>query len=140
MSNGPADRGVAVFLHGGDYDRLHQGAAIAAAAAAADRPVELFFFWWALARLAEGGLARPDFPGRPDADEVAHRFEARGWPTAAALLASARETGRCRVHACSASLEMLGLRPDAVEGFVDSILGWSAILARTAGVVDRFYL
>ncbi len=128
---------VAVFLHSGDYDRVHQGVAIAAAAASGGRPVELFFFWWALQRLVNGGLSRPEFAQDPD---LAHRFETHGYPTATALLAAARETGRCRVFACSASMEMLGLRPPQLEPLVDTIVGWSAILARTEGVSDRFYL
>ena len=128
---------VAVFLHSGDYDRVHQGAAIAAAAAAGGRPVEVFFFWWALRRLVNGGLATPEFA---DEAELSHRFEARSYPTAAALLASARATGHCRVFACSASMEMLGLRPTQLEPLVDTILGWSGILERTQGIADRFYL
>jgi peroxiredoxin family protein len=128
---------VAVFLHSGDYDRVHQGVAIAAAATAGGRACEIFFFWWALRRLVDGGLARPEFAAEPD---LAHRFETRGYPTAAALLTAARETGRCRVFACSASMEMLGFRPTELEPLVDSILGWSGILARTEGIVDRFYL
>ncbi|MHB8417695.1 MAG: hypothetical protein ACYDCL_06445 [Myxococcales bacterium] len=134
---------LALFLHSGDYDRLHQGAAIAAAAAAAERSVDVFFFWWALARLVQGGLSQPSFEGKvpPEAGaELAHRFEARGFPTAAALLASAREAGRCRLFACTASMELLGLRPPQVEPLVDSLLGWQGILARTEGVTDRFYL
>ncbi len=138
---------VAIFLHSGDYDRLHQGAAIAAAAAAAERPVDVFFFWWALRQLVAGGLSQPSFDARrfggEPSDAVAdleHRFEDRGFPTAAALLAAAREGGRCRLFACTASMELLGLRPPQVEPLVDSLLGWQGILARTEGVVDRFYL
>ncbi|MHB1845360.1 MAG: hypothetical protein ACYCWW_11070 [Deltaproteobacteria bacterium] len=136
---------VVVFLHSGQYDKLHQGAAIAAAAAASGRSVELFFFWWALEKLALGGLAEPAFdavgPSSPEAaEELTHRFEQRGYPTAQALLEAARSSGHCRVFACSASLEILGLRPAQVETQVDSILGWSAILARTEGAPDRFYL
>jgi peroxiredoxin family protein len=129
------DPRVAVFLHSGDYDRVHQGAAIAAAASSAGRPVEVFFFWWALRRLVDGGLAKVDLD--PD---LSHRFETRGYPTAATLLQAARDTGHCRVFACSASMEMLGLRPPELEPLVDSILGWNGILARTEGVTDRFYL
>ena len=136
-------RPVIVFLHSGDYDRLHQGAAIAATAAAAGREVEIFFFWWALRALAAGDLARPEIGGRlgsPEEEALLLRFEARSFPTAAELLAAARETGLCRLFACSASAELLGLRSDALEGKIDQLLGWAGILARTEGNPDRFYL
>jgi peroxiredoxin family protein len=129
---------VVLFLHSADYDRLHQGLAIGAAAAALGRQVDLYFFWWALERLLAGRLDEPDFhPPRP---EVADRFEARGLPTAAALLSHLRASGRCRVVACSGSLAALGRDAAAAAPHVDEVLGWTSILQRTAGVVDRFYL
>src|SRR4051794_34734788 len=48
---GPPASKVAIFLHAGDYDRVHQGLSIAAAAGASGRRVDVFFFWWALERL-----------------------------------------------------------------------------------------
>src|SRR5450631_559557 len=98
MENTNSKNRLAIFLHSGDYDRLHQGAAIAAAGAAANRPVEVYFFWWALERLAAGQLARPSFTHACDetrADALAHRFEERAYPTAATLLDSARRSGAC---------------------------------------------
>ncbi len=127
-----------LFLHSADYDRLHQGLAIAAAGAALGQQVELYFFWWALERLLDGRLDEPDFhPPRP---EVADRFEAKGLPTARQLLAHLRASGRCLVVACTGSLAALGRDAQSAAPHVDQVLGWTSILQRTAGVVDRFYL
>lgn len=134
---------VALFLHAGEYDRLHQGAAIAAAATAAGRKVEIFFFWWALRALVTGALSHPEGDARlgaPAEEAILHRLEAHSHPTAAELLAAARASGLCRLFACSASAELLGLRADALSDRVDSVVGWSGILARTEGITDRFYL
>ena len=129
---------VVLFLHSADYDRLHQGLAIGAAATALGRQVELYFFWWALERLLDGRLDEPDFhPPRPD---VSDRFEAKGLPTARELLAHLRGSGRCVVAACTGSLAALGRDASQAAAHVDQVLGWAAILQRTAGVVDRFYL
>lgn len=136
MSARQSDR-VAIFLHSADADRLHQGCAIAAAAAASGRPVDLFFFWFALEALAAGKLAAPTFPGHEDVEE---RLERLGYPTAQALLDAARATGRCTVYACTASSGLVGLSPDRVAALVDHHVGWATILAATQGVVDRFYL
>ena len=86
-----------MFLHSGDYDRMHQGLSIAAAANACGRRCDLFFFWWALERLGRDQLDEPDFgPGR---EEAAERFESRGSPTLRALLSHLRESGRCTLYA-----------------------------------------
>lgn len=133
-----------VFLHSGDYDRVHQGLSVAAAAVAHERPVEVYFFWWALQRLLEGALDEPDFgPGR---EEVADRFERRGMPTLRTLLGHLRESGLCTLVGCTGSMAALGAEQAAAraagqgtgQGPVDLWLGWSAILVRTAGVTDRF--
>jgi len=128
---------LAIFLHSGDYDRLHQGLSIAAAGAALGRRVEVYFFWWALERILTDRLDEPDFPER---EEITARFEARGLPTLRALLAHLRASGQVTLVACSGSLAAIGRTPAEAEGRVDTLLGWTAILARTAGVTDRFYL
>jgi peroxiredoxin family protein len=135
--SGPADK-IAVFLHDGSYDRVHQGLAIAASAVATGRRVDVFLFWWALERIAQDRLDEPDFgPGR---EEVADRFEAQKLPTLRVLLSHLRESGGCSLYACSGSLAALGLRPPDIEDRVDALVGWATILQLTSGVVDRFYL
>lgn len=134
----PPSQKVVVFLHSGDYDRVHQGLSIAAAAVASGRGAEVYLFWWALERFVKGALDEPDFGAEREA--VADRLEARGMPTCRELLAHVRESGRGTVHACTGSLAALGADPQRPLPGVDGWVGWSAILQRTAGVVDRFYL
>ena len=129
---------VAIFLHSGDYDRLHQALSIAAAATAAGRSADLFFFWWGLERLVQNRLETPDFS--PPREDVVDQFERRGAPTAAQLLAHLKESGGATLYACSGSLPLLGLTLPAVAAVVDQVVGWTRILQLTEGVVDRFYL
>ncbi len=133
---------VAVFLHSGDYDRVHQGLAIAAAAVASGRRAEVYLFWWALERFLQDRLDEPDF--QPPREDVTDRFETRRMPTLRTLLGHLRESELCTVHGCTGSLAALGAEPLASEGAgkaaIDGWVGWSAILQRTAGVTDRFYL
>ncbi len=130
------DQRLAIFLHGGDYDRVHQGLAVAVSAASAGRTVDVYFFWWALDRLLRGALDEPDFgPGR---EHLAEDFLERGFPSIRQLLEAARESGLVRLYACSGSLAILGKNAGDLEGKVDGLVGWAAILERTAGVTDRF--
>lgn len=127
---------VAIFLHRGEYDVVHQGLAIAAAAVSMGRRAEVYFFWWALERLVRGGLDEPDL----ERDDVNATMELRGVPTARQLLDVVRDSGLAKVFACSGSMAAIGLTPPDVEPRVDALIGWTAILQRTQGVVDRFYL
>ncbi|MCP3100081.1 hypothetical protein LZ198_14485 [Myxococcus sp. K15C18031901] len=136
MSATPPSK-VVVFLHSGDYDRIHQGLSIAAAAAASGRRVEVYLFWWALERFLKDALDEPDFAGRVD---VSDRFESRGMPTLRTLLEHLTESGLCTLAGCTGSLGALGGEEEAAGSGIPLWLGWSAILQRTAGVTDRFYL
>jgi peroxiredoxin family protein len=55
--NSPLSK-VVLFLHSGDYDRVHQGLSIAAAAVATGRTVEIYLFWWALEWFIQDKLDR----------------------------------------------------------------------------------
>jgi peroxiredoxin family protein len=131
---------VAIFVHSGDYDRVHHALSVAAAAAAVGRRVELFLFWWALERILSGELDEPDFPAAPNGAQVASRFEERNLPTLRQLLGHLRELGGCRIYACSGSLAAVRDDLQGMDHHVDEVVGWGSILKLTQGVTDRFYL
>src|SRR4051794_11949970 len=114
---------IIIFFHRGEYDAVHQGLSIAAAATASGRTAELYFSWWALERLVRDRLDEPDLR-----EDVAAELERRGAPTLRELLAHVRESKLARLVACSGSLQALGMSPPDVEGRVDELLGWAAIL------------
>ncbi len=127
---------VCLFFHRGEYDAVHQGLSIAASAVSMGRRVELYFFWWALERLVKDSLDEPDL----ERDDVNATMELRGVPTLRDLLGVVRDSGLATVLACTGSMASLGLTPPDVEPKVDLLIGWTAILQRTAGVTDRFTL
>jgi peroxiredoxin family protein len=127
---------VCIFLQRGEYDAVHQGLSIAATATALGRPVEIYFFWWALERLVRGNLDEPDL----ERDDVNATMELRGVPTLRQLLDVVRDSGQATLFACTGSMAAIGLSPPEVEPKVDSLIGWTAILQRTTGVIDRFSL
>src|SRR5690606_11681092 len=107
----PASHRLLVFLHSGDYDRMHHGLSIAAAAVAQERPVELYFVWWALERLLDGRLDEPDLGAARE--DVADRFETRNLPTLRVLLEHLADSGLCTRVGCTGSLAALGREAQA---------------------------
>jgi peroxiredoxin family protein len=122
-----------VFMTRGDYEAMHLGLSAALAAVSGGRKVELFFFWFALERLAKGRMVEADVRA-----DVADAMEKRQVPTLKELYQQVRQSGLSTSFACSGSVAAIGLLPTDVEPHVDALIGWPSILQRTRGATDRF--
>ena len=100
-----------VLLHRDEERGLYEAAAMAAAAASLDVSVTLVWFDAALDALVSGRLDDSGDGGG-----------------AAGLLADARETGRLRFLACSASAVRSEGGVGAVRERVDEIVGWPTVV------------
>lgn len=121
-----------ILAHGGSWELRYQVSALAATAAARGDRVDVGFFFAALEAWAGGGWDRLD-PG-PPIDPA--RLAGLDFPPLSSLLESARETGRLRLFACSASTRVLGLGPPEVQAKVDVLCGWQTF-ARLIEEADR---
>ena len=114
LPTAPPERPVWVLLlQRGAGDVLYEAAAMTAAAVSLGIDVTLIWFDSALQALVSGSLSEEDgdpaSPGR--------------------LLAEARETGRVRFLACSASVVGRRLDRAALDERVDDIVGWPTAIA-----------
>ena len=100
-----------VLLHRDEAGGLYEAAAMAAAAGSLDVSVTLVWFDAALDALVSGRLDESGDGG-----------------AAAGLLADARETGRVRFLACSASAVRSEGGVGAVRERVDEIVGWPTVV------------
>jgi peroxiredoxin family protein len=135
----PAD--LVLHLHSGDYDRIHQAAAMAAAATALGQRVVVVFYMQALKRLVAGDLTTlwiADDDG--EAGELGAGMEAAGAPTPSDLLDQARLSGLLQTVACSASATFWGYTPADLEGRVDTLHGLVTILKNSQGAGTVLYI
>ena len=102
-----------LLLQRGAADVVYEAAAMTAAAVSLGIDVTLIWFDAALEALVSGSLEEENgdaaSPGR--------------------LLSEARETGRVRFLACSASVVGRRLDREALDGRVDGIVGWPTAIA-----------
>ena len=102
-----------LLLQRGAEDVLYEAAAMTAAAVSLGIDVTLIWFDAALEALVSGRLAEED----------------QDPSSAGRLLAEARETGRVRHLACSASVVGRRLDREALGRRVDEIVGWPTAIA-----------
>jgi len=102
-----------LLLQRGAPDVLYEAAAMTASAISLGIDVTLIWFDAALDALVAGRLSEEE--GEP--------------ASAGRLLLEARDTGRVRMLACSASMVSARLSPEAVRAHVDDVVGWPTAIS-----------
>ncbi len=110
---------VVVFLSHADPSSLRLAGSCALAAVSMGARVDVFLFGPAVRAVVEAAGGDADDP--------------------ATLIHQARESGTCRLLACSASVVAEQVDPGAAERAFDAVVGWPTVIEWTRGVVDRFF-
>lgn len=124
-----------ILAHGASWDRRFQASALAASAASRGDGVDFCLFFAALDAWARDAWDRLD----PEPPVDRERLATLDFPPLTTLLEGARETGRLRLFACSASTRILDLDPAEVQARVDALCGWQTfakLIAETDRVVS----
>lgn len=131
-----------IYAHNATYDKLHQVATLSLTAAAMGKDVMVVLLFWTLKKLAEGRLNDLDFPPEyaDQAPEVARLIRERKVPLISEMFEEARQIGRCRLVACSAGLEYMGVDAQAVIKGVDEVMGLPAILSACANAETTLFI
>lgn len=131
-----------MFLHSGSYDKIHQALSITRAAVANEMEVHLFFTFWALQRLVKGEMDKvvleadkAQFTGLIEDSLQRGRVE-----LPSQMLKQARESGKVKVYACSASMGILNISKDSLVAEVDKTMGFVSFLALVEDAAVTLYI
>jgi peroxiredoxin family protein len=136
------NRPLVIYAHSDGFDKLYQVASIALTAAVSSRPVAVVFFFWALKAVVDGKMDEFVFSAAaPEAAETARaKISTSNNPKPSEMLKMARESGRLKVFACSASMQYMGLELEEVKKVVDEVVGMSTILRLSSQACDTIYI
>ena len=119
-----------LLCHDPGWDRLYQAFSAAATAAVSGREVVIVFYFGALEKLVDGHL--DEFSLHPRDEQAEELLEERvvetGVSSPRSLLDAACATGRVKLLACSASVNLAGLENEEVRTVVDEIVGWPTVI------------
>ena len=123
------DETISIVLFSGTDDKLSAAAVLAAGAAALGRPVKIFLQYWGLEAFRADGIASDHglVPEAGEAGQAAIQAAARaGAATWVETLRAAKELGEVDIQACSASMDILKLKPSDLDPMVDGVEGVAA--------------
>lgn len=124
------------ILFSGTADRLHAAATMISGLAASGVEVQVFLTYWGLWSFTREQIEQPR-PMSPEFAELGEKLAAkaaeRGFPSWFELMRDAKELGEVGIHACSMSMDLLGLELDDLDPLVDGVVGTAAFTSMDTG-------
>ena len=126
---------LSLVLASGTDDRLTGSAVLVVGAAAMGRAVEILLQYWALDAFRADRVTK-DHGLSPEAGDDGRarweRFQGLHWSD---MLRQAKEIGEVSIHACSLSMDLLGLSQEDLDPLVDDVRGVAAFLGSARGPI-----
>lgn len=126
---------LSLVLFSGTDDKLNAASVLTAGAAAMGRKVNIFLQYWALDAFRADRITK-DHGAAPEAGaEGAQAVQRHGGQHWSEIFRQAKEIGEVGIHACSLSMEMLGLKHEDLDPLVDDQKGVAGFFMDVDGPV-----
>jgi peroxiredoxin family protein len=126
---------LSLVLFSGTDDKLGAAAVLTAGAAAMERRVNILLQYWALDAFRADTILK-DHGAVPEAGWEGHAaMQRHGGLHWSEILRQAKDVGDVRIHACSLSMEMFGLRLEELDPLVDDQEGVASFFMDVDGPV-----
>lgn len=124
---------MSLVVFSGTTDKLTAAATLATGGAAMGMEVEIFLTFWGLEAFRSGARQQPPRITAEFADYgpvMQELMQAKRVPHWLDTLTAAREVGEVHIYACSATMELFGLKLDELEPVVDEVTGVATFIER----------
>ena len=143
MTPEPASPKMSFVLTTGSADRLIPFATLVSGAVAMGYEVHIFASFWGLDAFRKDHTAPhpPVSPGHgEDGERLAQALRDRRVPSWKQMLSVAKQIGSVRVYACSQSMDLFTLKPEALDPLVDEVTGVATFVDRTRGAEVTYFV
>jgi peroxiredoxin family protein len=117
---------MSMIVFSGTVDKLYPAAIMASGAVAMGMDVDIFLTFYGLEAFRKG---QPQTNQKMDVNYkeigpmLAQMMREKHVPSWYDMLLKAKELGHVRVHACSMTLDLMGMKKDALDPIVDDVVG-----------------
>ena len=126
MSNSEPKEKMTMIVFSGTVDRLFPVGILASGAVAQGMDVDIFLTFWGLEAFTKKKLASMPKIGK-DYEEmggmIMQAMQAKHVPSWYDTLKTAKEIGNVRVHACSMTFDLMGMKKEDFTDIVDDVIG-----------------
>jgi peroxiredoxin family protein len=131
----------AFVLFSGTADKLQAAATMISGTAAMGVESHVFLTFWGLMAFQADTIEQPK-PISPEYGEMGEKMGAlmaeKGVPPWYQIMRDAKEIGDVHIHACSLTLDMLGMPIEALDPMVDDVIGVASFTGMTEDADTMF--
>lgn len=115
---------ISIIVASERLDKLYPAATLAVTAAVMGWESEMFFTFWGLLALRKGFIPNEvssDY--RRFEDSLRKAISSEALPNWHSLIMEGKKSGRLRIYACSATMELLNIKTEDLAEYVDGVAG-----------------
>ena len=123
-------RKLALVVQSGTIDKLYCAFILSSTSVAMGWETHLYFTFWGLQSLVKGALEKAALPRNYKHLEETMRknLERMKYPSPYEMLQRLKQSGQCKIYACTPTMEMFGTKREDLIPEVDSMVGAATFL------------
>lgn len=121
---------LALIVQSGTIDKLYCAFILASTSVAMGWEAHLYFTFWGLQSLTTGAIEKAKLPGdyKHLEETMRKNIERMNYPSPYEMLKRIKQSGQCKIYACTPTMEMFGVKKDNLVPEVDSMVGAATFL------------
>lgn len=125
---------LALVVQSGTIDKLYCAFILASTAVAMGWEAHLYFTFWGLQSLVKGAMEKATLPAdyKHLEETMRQNIERMKYPSPYEMLKRIKQSGQCKIYACTPTIEMFGLKKADLVPEIDEMVGAATFLTIAA--------
>jgi peroxiredoxin family protein len=125
---------LALVVQSGTIDKLYCAFILASTSVAMGWETHLYFTFWGLQSLTKGAIEKATLPGdyKHLEETMRKNLERMKYPSPYEMLKRLKQSGQCKIYACTPTMEMFGVKKEDLVPEIDDMVGAATFLSIAA--------
>ncbi len=135
---------VSIVLFSGSFDKLIGTSILVGGAVGMDFEVDIFLQMWGVHAFTKEQASNGGLPLSKEFEQygpiISQRLKELKMPTWLEMLMQAKSNGNVKIHACSAAMQVWGLKKEDLIDLVDDVMGAGEFIERSKDAKETYFV
>lgn len=135
---------VSIVLFSGSFDKLIGTSILVGGAVGMDFDVDIFLQMWGVHAFTKEQAGNGGLPLSKEFEQygptISQRLKELKMPTWLEMLMQAKSNGNVKIHACSAAMQVWGLKKEDLIDLVDDVMGAGEFIERSKDANETYFV